>query len=267
MLDVPQRLVEQPGHVWVEQGIGGVAAVPAAHHQPEIPQDAQLMRDRRLGHRNCVSQLADRSGALAKAAQDAHPARRRQRAHDPSHMIGRFRSDLRARGDLMPLTHRLCSHVHAHMSSAPASRVRVCVQEPVGDVSGGCFVRARSRSGTGAAPLRLWWTTGDVAYQPHHDHDPEDHGLAVHGHPLVVADQPAVTHQPPERPLHHPPAGITTNPRVSSVSSKARALLVPDNVVGGAGGHTNSVERMRPDAFRISGWRRAVCGPCPGSAW
>ncbi len=50
MLDVPDRLIDQPGHVVVEQRIDHSAALTLADHQAGVAQQLELMRDRRLLH-------------------------------------------------------------------------------------------------------------------------------------------------------------------------------------------------------------------------
>jgi hypothetical protein len=86
VLDVAKRFVEQHRHMWVKQGIDGVAALPSAYHQTQITQDPQLMRHRGLGHLDGLDDLAHRGGTLTKMAQHPHPTRRRQRPHDPGHL-------------------------------------------------------------------------------------------------------------------------------------------------------------------------------------
>ena len=56
---VPNRLVQQPGHVRVMQGVDDLAAVAAADDHPEVPKDAQLVGDGRLSHADGPRQPAD----------------------------------------------------------------------------------------------------------------------------------------------------------------------------------------------------------------
>ena len=37
------RLFEQVGHMGVVEGVDDAAAAPLTHHQPEMPEDAQLV--------------------------------------------------------------------------------------------------------------------------------------------------------------------------------------------------------------------------------
>jgi len=86
VLDVAQGLVEQDCHVGVIEAVDRVTARAAANHQVEIPQDPQLMGDRRLGHLHCGRQLADAAPTLTEATENLHSARRPQPGHDPRHV-------------------------------------------------------------------------------------------------------------------------------------------------------------------------------------
>jgi hypothetical protein len=65
VLDMAQRLVEQPRHVRIMQRIDHMAAGADADHEPEVAQDPQLMRDGWLLHLHRCREITDR--ALAEA--------------------------------------------------------------------------------------------------------------------------------------------------------------------------------------------------------
>ena len=81
VFDMEDGLFEQVGDVGVVKGVDDAAAAPFADHEAEVTQDTQLLRDGGAFHRYRLGKFADRAWALAEAAEDAHPARGRERLH------------------------------------------------------------------------------------------------------------------------------------------------------------------------------------------
>jgi hypothetical protein len=88
MLKVAERFGQERGHVRVEELVLDMPPRAATGHQPEIPQDPQLMGDGRLLHLDGGTQDADGAAALAQAGQDAHPAGGGQGSHQPGDALG-----------------------------------------------------------------------------------------------------------------------------------------------------------------------------------
>jgi hypothetical protein len=88
VLDVRHGLVEQVRHVVVVEVIDDPATLAVTDDEPEMAQDAQLMRDGGRLHRDGDRQLVDAERAGAKPPKDAHPTRCRERLHRVSYDRG-----------------------------------------------------------------------------------------------------------------------------------------------------------------------------------
>jgi hypothetical protein len=89
VLDVVDGLVDERRDVIVVELVDDVAATAHADDQAEVTEDAELLRDGRLGHPHLARELADARRARAQAPQDQHAARRRERLHRGGNVPGR----------------------------------------------------------------------------------------------------------------------------------------------------------------------------------
>lgn len=127
MFNVTQRLVQQAPHMGVIQAVDSVAPAPGADHQPQVAQDPQLVRDRRLGHFDTCCQFTHRAGALAQMRQDPNPTARGQCRHHSGNPISVLRANWCAGYDTMILRHAhmlacTCQHVTPQRCSWPRHR-------------------------------------------------------------------------------------------------------------------------------------------------
>jgi hypothetical protein len=76
VLDMRNGLGQQLADVIVVQLVDDLPSGPLAHDEAEVPQHAQLVRDRRRLHAHGSRQLVDRGGAAVEAGEDAQAARR-----------------------------------------------------------------------------------------------------------------------------------------------------------------------------------------------
>jgi hypothetical protein len=81
MLGVGDRFGQQHADVVVVELVDRLPAVTLTHDESEVPQHAKLLGDRRLLHLDIAGELRDRTRPGAKAAEDPHPARSRERLH------------------------------------------------------------------------------------------------------------------------------------------------------------------------------------------
>jgi hypothetical protein len=75
------RLGEQDAYVVVVQGVDGLSASALPDDEPQVPEHAQLLGDRRLLHLDVARQLRDGARAGAEAAEDPHAAGCSERLH------------------------------------------------------------------------------------------------------------------------------------------------------------------------------------------
>jgi len=81
VLNVRDGFVEQLADVVVMKRIDHIAALAMACDQPEMAQQAELVRHRRGFHADVLRQFADRARASMKPAEDAQSARRSESLH------------------------------------------------------------------------------------------------------------------------------------------------------------------------------------------
>lgn len=81
MLDVRDGFIEQLADVVVMQRVHDVATLTSAPHQPEMPQEAELVGDRRGVHADVLREFTDRARASAQPAEDVQAARGRECLH------------------------------------------------------------------------------------------------------------------------------------------------------------------------------------------
>lgn len=88
VLDVPDRLVDQPRDVMVVERVDDAPAPALADHQATVSQELELMRDGGLFHPHCGDQLRNRLRPHTQPRQDQNPARRRERVHRLGDALG-----------------------------------------------------------------------------------------------------------------------------------------------------------------------------------
>jgi len=105
--------------VRVEHLVDDVTAITGAGHQPQIPQDAQLMGHRWLGHSDRVGEFPHRGRTRAEPGEDPHPAGGGKPAHDAGDLLRTFRVDLAVRADAMLPTHaNMLTCTFSHVNEA-----------------------------------------------------------------------------------------------------------------------------------------------------
>ena len=107
VLGVRDGLAQQRTDVIIVQRVDHLPAIALADHEPEVAKHPELLRDRGLSHAEVAGEVADRTGAGPEAAEDPHPARRRERLHrlgDRARGIGRQEREV-----------RLCAMSHARI--------------------------------------------------------------------------------------------------------------------------------------------------------
>ena len=104
-------LGQQRADVVVVERVDHLPAVALADDEPEVPKHPQLLGDRRLRHPEVAREIADRAGAGAKAAEDPHAARRRERLH---RLRDRARRRRRKERQIRFCRHESCTHHCMH---------------------------------------------------------------------------------------------------------------------------------------------------------
>jgi nickel/cobalt transporter (NicO) family protein len=79
--------------VVVVQAVEHLASMALADDEPHVTQDAKLVRDGGLGHRDELDDLPDGPRAVTQAAEDMHPARGGKRMHHLRHPLGHRTAD------------------------------------------------------------------------------------------------------------------------------------------------------------------------------
>jgi hypothetical protein len=82
VIQVVADLVEQHRDMAVVQAIEDRPPVPARRHEPQVTQDAKLLRGRRRGHSRALGKLGDAGLALAQRVQQPYARRRGERLHE-----------------------------------------------------------------------------------------------------------------------------------------------------------------------------------------
>jgi len=96
VLDVVQRLIEEVGNVRVVQCVDDTSAASLADDEPQMAEQAQLVRDRRGLHADRLGESVHRARSLAQASEDADATWCRQRLHRLGDLLGRPRVHRRA---------------------------------------------------------------------------------------------------------------------------------------------------------------------------
>ncbi len=94
MVDVMDGLGEQHRDMLVVELVYGGTALAHAAHEPEMPQQAQLVGDERLLEPHTHCQRTDGAGPVAQACEQPHAARRRKCLHCLGDRLGSRRIDI-----------------------------------------------------------------------------------------------------------------------------------------------------------------------------
>jgi hypothetical protein len=117
VIDVAQCLIDQRGHVRIEEPVYDGAPVSIADDEPEVSEDSELMGDGWLFHPQLRAQLTDRAGADTETRQNSHAGGRRQCAHEPGDVLRGVERERVPDGGVDGLTHAgmfTCAYVHVN---------------------------------------------------------------------------------------------------------------------------------------------------------
>jgi hypothetical protein len=89
MVDMAESLIKQCCDVGVEEPVDHVTPTSSSHHEAEISQNAQLVRDGRLLHLHFGAEIAHRARAGSQSSEDPHTAGGGEGAHDAGDLLGR----------------------------------------------------------------------------------------------------------------------------------------------------------------------------------
>jgi hypothetical protein len=104
VFDVRQGLVQEVGDVGVVERVDDVAAAAITDDEPEMAQEAQLVRHGGLLHPQRAREFTDRVLPADEAAEDLHSAAGRERLHDLGDLAGQPRL-CDSRWGCVPLAH------------------------------------------------------------------------------------------------------------------------------------------------------------------
>ena len=85
-----EPIFNEMADVIIDKGVVGHFALPAVLHEPEIPQEAELMGDRRLAASNDGSEIADAEFLLRQRKEQLSPGRVRQNLEHAGEILESF---------------------------------------------------------------------------------------------------------------------------------------------------------------------------------